>query len=456
MSLVAHPLVSIPRVAVFRLEEGDSASFKKLFLRPDYSVRFVENTRDILKLIEEERAEFDAIVVPITSVRGPHGVTRILDIKGEGSLMLCPVVGLSLSRSLSLIRPFFEAGVDTMLYGPFEGDLLHCELSSVARFSAMNRDARLRQSDQALLSDPGLGMLDTLPWGTGILTASFNITFLSRAARKILGITEPSYEGIAAREIKRALEMLGEQGHLPIVDREVVLQRPFGPPALVRLFVSEVRGKRASRLGYFFAVTELNQYQAIGHSLEQSRRIRRIFALLASYFFSDRVAQTLSVGSGNIAKLQEALEREPRECSLGACCHTLLEMLDPVFGNEVSVTLSGVDESTLPMKRSDLLSTMTILILWLIEQSGGLTDVTISLSKEGQSRVLSLTSETQTIAPLAPDPFLLKLSEGTPLSPRDKELPLSLPQEITSRYGLKLSISSPSSTYRIVKLIFPE
>jgi hypothetical protein len=426
------------------------STFLSLFPRERYSIRAVQSVAKAEALVIEEQSSFDCFITPLT-VAKPI-LTLIGEIKACPSLVTTPVVALSLERDITSTTRAYEAGVDHILYGPFDLRLLALELSSIARRTTLltTKDKLLAEESQQLQA-----FYDTLPLGVAILSPTFELLESNSLFKKIFALTEERHLSPLIQQIRTTVLQAHTEQELPIRDRELTYTTAVGTKTRVRLFADSIHTKGGVLVGYAIGCHEATQYLALAHEREFARRTRRSFALISATLQSEAVRHTFGVSSLSPTQCHKLIKSEQSVAPLLTTLHAVVETLEPLFGNEVTLQITIPQECQVKVRPSDLFMIILSVIHWNIEQSGGPVELTITLHLNAPTARLTIAATAQTLPALAPDPLLQKLCEGATITPRDREHALDLPEDLVARYGGTLSYTTTQGTHRVTHITLP-
>ncbi len=427
-------MISIPRIAVFKPEEGDITSFQKLFQRAEYSVRFVTRALDILELAEEEEAPFDAIVLPLLSRVGLHGIARINEIRSFAPLKGLPIIGLALSKDRGIVLAFAEAGIDSILFGPFDPPLLHIQIATVASYGARrDRDAEIRENDASLQS-PLLSLLTDIPQGLCFFSSNWKLQYANRAARLLLGITTleegdklaTQFEAIAPKSHSGDEEGYENRFSMSLPST-LSLTRAHGASIKVKARVTFSQSRYLSHGGYAVSLVELTEIAHLRHLLTQGARLKTLSLLVAAAKIKDLNGGSATATLSPLSEIEDSIKNEPLQSKVGEVLTPLLEILDLVIGTGVRIKVSIKDDPMIQIRSSDLFQIVGHLLLAGVEYAGGLGGLSIALV----SRTLTISTDPHTVTAASPDPELAELiDKGAPL--------LAVPKDLALRYGFQV------------------
>ncbi len=378
----------------------------------------VSSVPEIAGIATEEQRRFDAIIIPPRVHGGGSGVTASLLVRADETLTTIPIVALSNSREIAVLRSLYGAGVDVVMTSPFDAEAIVMQVLALCR-QKRSFDEQLALSAQSSgLKRSVYEAFNAVHEGVLVFSNDLTLAFLNDSARRLLGI-EPHTPTRELTDIaEQFLTVVEHQANVsskepthPTESRATIVRRD-GRSVRLGLRMRTMIGADELPAGIAVALNDLSQLAHLANTIEQDHRTRSLALLTAAGSFkllTDHGGMQHSI----LPQIEAALVSAPRRCSLGATITALLELIDPALNPGARVKVHLEIDGVVAVPAAELFQLTGHLVLHGVARSGIGGETTISVNQSEGRLELQVISELSAQVVSNTGDLLSRLIHGT-------------------------------------------
>lgn len=467
-------MLQIPRIALCRPHPDEHRLIQSCFPRDEYSIRVVDGPDQIISLIKEERAAFDAVILPPRGQAGDGGIIFVTQLRRYRELASTPVIAMCEKDEASVHRALLEAGAESILQAPFHPLSIRYQIQSLHRYRSSLEDETRQALARSGLRSTTAKALNCVREGILLFDTHSSVTFINTAAGRLLGIS-PDTE---TEEIDKVTNQFGPllaehsesagrenrigSNSLPISVAHCNMQRIGGGQVVGMVRILTLADERGREYGTAVTLTDLGEFSDLTAMIQQAQKSRSL-SLIAAAGCLQLARSALGAKPISAADLFAMLSsQESPRASLNGTFTSLLETLDLIVPPAIQIKLALDREFTATLRPGDLFQVLGHLILEGVNfcGSGGRIDLNVSPIAGTSSIRLTLEAEANRSVSFTPSDYFSSLLKGSIESPTNGQEQVSYgvaaARQILKSYGdAPVSQEYPTERCLTLRVLLP-